>query len=155
MLFVVLQYYNPPAGTTKSHPRYCLLRSVIFFSFLQLCHRLLISRVILYYYNLLSHPTNFVGAGALIVGGYYTTNKVEVFNPNTKRVCSLPALPDRSNSYGAGLCGNLYCIGGCFKWENGMFVKTQLTLRRYWHMCWALDNGVLLLGGRNQAQERF
>ena len=102
--------------------------------------------------------------GALIAGGCEARNKVEVFNPNTKRVCSLPDMPGGQSmdfEHKGTLCGNLLCSTQrnrkCFKWENGIFVQSPVTLvtNRYQHLCWALDNGVLLLGGFNEPKERF
>lgn len=101
--------------------------------------------------------------GVIIAGGLQTHNKVEVFNPNTKRVCALPDMPGTMHSKGT-ICGNLLCAvnryyKNCLKWENSLFVTANVNLvqQRYSHLCWAHDNGVLLLGGAHAyaSKERF
>ena len=63
----------------------------------------------------------------------------------------------------ATMCGNLLCPFGnyrsCGKWVDtlGVFVKAAGTLvnRRTRHLCWARNNGVLLLGGSSSPKGRF
>ena len=49
------------------------------------------------------------------------------------------------------MCGHFLCMDQCYKIEkNQTFTKLELTLSKKWtdHLCWALDNGdILLLGG--------
>ena len=62
-------------------------------------------------------------------------------------------MPD-GQTYGT-MCGNLLCpfegSMSCGKWEDtlGVFVKAAVTLvdNRQGSLCWARNNGVLLLGG--------
>ena len=68
------------------------------------------------------------------------------------------------------LCGGLLCGGdsdgdiddgdsdpkSCMKWTNYKFEKTSVTLQNYreFHLCWEIDNGVLLLGGYNSGSRK-
>ena len=95
-----------------------------------------------------------MGEGILITGGWNgaSLKSVEAYNPNTKKICKLPDLPDYR--YEHTLCGGLLCGGyetgkSCLKLGPSGFVKATVTLqkRRNSHLCWNLPEGVLLLGG--------
>ena len=69
------------------------------------------------------------------------------------RSCQLPDLPLPSMDH--TLCGGLLCggdgtEGSCQRWTSFSFQKTAVTLQkpREGHVCWQIDNGVLLLGGK-------
>ena len=80
--------------------------------------------------------------GALIAGGCEARNKVEVFNPNTKRVCSLPDMPS-GERYKTTLCGNLFCTSRSrrdiqhFHWSSSYIAALSLVesfrLLKYFH----------------------
>ena len=84
----------------------------------------------------------YKGVGALIAGGYSTSNKVEVFNPNTKRVCSLPEMPS-GERYKTTLCGNLFCTSRSrrdiqhFHWSSSYIAALSLVesfrVLKYFH----------------------
>ena len=76
------------------------------------------------------------------------------------RTCQLPDLPLGSQDH--TLCGGLLCGGdddddyddddverSCQRWVSFSFNKTSVTLQkpRKDHLCWEINNGVLLLGG--------
>ena len=91
------------------------------------------------------------------VGGPLTTtggisNSVEAYNPHTKKICKLSDLP--YGVYGHTVCGGLLCGGyrtgkSCLKLGPAGFVKATVALQQYrwFHLCWNLPEGVLLLGG--------
>merc|ERR1711874_355915 len=99
-----------------------------------------------------------LGEGILITGGatakgcQSVPKTVEAYNPQTKKICKLSALP--YGVYGHTLCGGLLCGGSggansCLKLGPAGFVKATVTLQqpRSFHLCWNLPEGVLLLGG--------
>ena len=94
-----------------------------------------------------------------ITGGYLEVKRVgailksvEAFNPHISKICKLPDMPD--SRYGHTVCGGLLCGGqggdrSCLKFGPSGFVKATVSLkqRRFWHICWNVPEGVLLLGG--------
>ena len=86
-----------------------------------------------------------------------TLNSVEIFNPMTRRTCSVGNLKLARN--GHTMCNNMVCGGedrkakkSCEKFD-GVSRFTSLPVRlvksRYGHLCWGLRSGdVLLLGGQ-------
>ena len=69
------------------------------------------------------------------------------------RTCKISDLP--SGPLKSILCGDLLCgINTCMRWNSDTykFEKTSVNLqkRRDNHLCWAIDNGVLLLGGKSK-----
>ena len=99
-------------------------------------------------------PPN-LGEGMLITGGYNGHSylkSVEAYNPHISKICKLPDMPD--SRYGHTVCGGLLCGGkggdrSCLKLGPSGFVKATVSLkqRRFWHICWNVPEGVLLLGG--------
>ena len=98
-------------------------------------------------------------SGILIVGGYYQgkiLNSVEIFNPTTRRTCSVGNL--KHTRFEAAMCNNMVCGGlgrnareSCEKFDgisSFTSLPVRLVERRYRHLCWGLKSGdVLLLGG--------
>ena len=88
-----------------------------------------------------------------------TLKSVEIFNPTTRRTCSVGHLKLARN--GHTMCNNMVCGGwtteaekSCEKFD-GISSFTSLPLRlvrdRYDHLCWGLKSGdVLLLGGDSE-----
>ena len=79
-----------------------------------------------------------------------TLKSVEIFNPTTRRTCSVGNLKQAriSNT----MCNNMVCGGSSCEKFDGISSFTSLPLRlvrgRYDHLCWGLKSGdVLLLGG--------
>ena len=88
-----------------------------------------------------------------------TLNSVEIFNPTTRRTCSVGNLKQTRNSH--TMCNNMVCGGwdreeagkSCEKFD-GVSSFTSLPVRlvksRISHLCWGLKSGdVLLLGGHD------
>ena len=87
-----------------------------------------------------------------------TLNSVEIFNPTTRRTCSVGNL--KLARKGHTMCNNMVCGGwfreakkSCEKFD-GISSFTSLPVRlvkaRYDHLCWGLESGdVLLLGGHH------
>ena len=84
-----------------------------------------------------------------------TLNSVEIFNPTTRRTCSVGNL--KLARSGHTMCNNMVCGGyneaekSCEKFD-GISSFTSLPVRlvksRERHLCWGLRSGdVLLLGG--------
>jgi len=105
-----------------------------------------------------SESNNSNSIGVLIAGGWYggEVSSAEVYNPITRTTCSVGDLPAVRSSF--SLCHGMACGGypdtnyrSCVKFEaDGTFTPMFVTLReeRYWHLCWSLPSGeVLLLGG--------
>jgi len=104
--------------------------------------------------------------GILSVGGYgvdlngqgRSSRRVEIFNPQSGRSCSIGSLPAPATQF-LSLCGNLACGGyipgsrqSCSRFEGvgGLLTALPETLRemRAEHLCWQLQSGeVFLLGG--------
>ena len=96
----------------------------------------------------------FSPAGQEVVAGSGPLKSVEAYNPHTKKICSLPDLPD--SRHGHTLCGGLLCGGyrtgkSCLKLGPAGFVKATVSLQqsRKFHLCWNVPEGVLLLGGES------
>ena len=89
--------------------------------------------------------------GMLITGGWSSSGKlVEAYNPHTKKICKLSNLPYAVDRH--TVCGGLLCSGkSCFKLGPAGFVKATVSLQqnRFYHHCWNVPEGVLLLGGES------
>ena len=102
-------------------------------------------------------PNPNLGEGMLITGGYNDRTylkSVEAYNPHISKICKLPDMPD--SRYGHTVCGGLLCGGqesyrSCLKLGPLGFVKATVTLQqnRFYHHCWNVPEGVLLLGGED------
>ena len=106
----------------------------------------------------------FIVPGVIITGGrpyILVGEKVEVFNPHTKKTCRLPDLPGGAR-LSHSQCGHLLCGGGhsssteqsCLMLNplTGDFTPTSVTLveRRAYHLCWEVEGEggpTLLIGG--------
>ena len=101
-----------------------------------------------------------LGEGMLIAGGYTggsngaKLNSVEAYNPHISKICKLPDMPD--GRWGHTVCGGLLCGGqggdrSCLKFGPSGFVKATVSLqqKRFYHLCWNVPEGVLLLGGES------
>ena len=102
-------------------------------------------------------------SGIIIVGG--KTSNFEIFNPKTRRTCSVK--PKRPRP-GLTMCNNMVCGGygprhpqkSCEKFDGKASftsLPVKLVKDRSWHLCWGLKSGdVLLLGGleRRRSTER-
>ena len=99
-------------------------------------------------------------SGIIIVGG--KTSNFEIFNPKTRRTCSVK--PKRPRP-GLTMCNNMVCGGygprhrktsqtqkSCEKFDGKASftsLPVKLVKDRSWHLCWGLKSGdVLLLGGK-------
>ena len=91
------------------------------------------------------------------MNGGVRLQSVEIYNPVTNTICSLPELPEAR--YYHTQDGELACGGfgdssntwrTCVKWssESGSWTQSH-TLRqeRIWHVSWATEDGVYLMGG--------
>ena len=102
----------------------------------------------------------------LISGGVINgaiIKSVEIYNPVTNTICSLPELPDARNEHTQD--GELACGGDgdssntlttCVKWssESGSWTQSHtLRQRRIWHVSWATEDGVYLMGGMDSSSE--
>ena len=83
-------------------------------------------------------------------------NSAEIFNPTTRRTCSVGNL--KLARSGHTMCNNMVCGGwfreaekSCEKFDgisSFTSLPVRLVERRYRHLCWGLKSGdVLLLGG--------
>ena len=85
-------------------------------------------------------------------------NFAEIFNPVTRRTCSVGNLKQTRSS--PSMCNNMVCGGwtrrtgglkSCEKFDgisSFTSLPVRLVERRYRHLCWGLKSGdVLLLGG--------
>ena len=94
----------------------------------------------------------------LITVGYNVKNlqSVEIYNPVTSSICSLPQLPEDRGAHTQD--GNLACGGwgpadrlnNCVKWssESGTWTQSHTLLQsRTGHVSWATEDGVYLMGG--------
>ena len=99
----------------------------------------------------------------LISGGYNGKNlqSVEIYNPVTSSICSLPQLPEDRGAHTQD--GNLACGGwgpadrlnNCVKWssESGTWTQSHDLLQsRTAHVSWATEDGVYLMGGRSSTK---
>ena len=95
-------------------------------------------------------------SGFLIAGGVNkegTLRSTEVFNPFTRKACPVNDLPKAT--FEAKFCHQMLCGGNgatrsCLMFDGSSFSSLPVSLleRRQYHLCWALNNGdVLLLGG--------
>ena len=93
----------------------------------------------------------------LITGGYNNgyLKSAEMFLPSSNTTCSLPELPEARYYHTQN--NDLACGGPssntqstCVKWssESGSWTQSH-TLRqsRFWHVSWATEDGVYLMGG--------
>ena len=97
--------------------------------------------------------------GVLITGGYNGKGlqSVEIYNPVTSTICSLPQLPVDRRAHTQD--GKLACGGrssssnaatACVKWssDSGTWTKSHNLLQsRTAHVSWATEDGVYLMGG--------
>ena len=94
----------------------------------------------------------------LITGGYQSGggHTVQIFNPITKKSCSLPELPEDRHHHsedGGLLCGgpaSTNTSDTCVQWSptSGTWNHSHtLTQWRYGHVSWATPSGVYLIGG--------
>ena len=104
--------------------------------------------------------------GVLITGGYGNNGgdlqSVEIYNPVTNFICSLPQLPEAR--YWHTQDGGLACGGSssntgttCVKWssESGTWTHSHtLSQSRKAHVSWATKDGVYLMGGSDSSSER-
>ena len=99
-------------------------------------------------------------SGVLISGGYNRGDlkSVEIYNPVTNNICSLPHLPEATQLHTQD--GELACGGGgstessCVKWssESGSWTQSHtLRHKRAGHVSWATEDGVYLMGGNDSS----
>ena len=94
--------------------------------------------------------------------GHGTTDeatKVQLLHQNGTLICNLPSLSE--GIYGHTQNGLITCGGGnyshyrstCFTFQNGFWIESyNLTEPRYEHSSWSSPEGVMLLGGRWNAE---
>ena len=98
------------------------------------------------------------------MNGGVRLQSVEIYNPVTNTICSLPELPEAR--YYHTQDGELACGGfgdssntwrTCVKWssESGSWTQSH-TLRqeRIWHVSWSTEDGVYLIGVGDSSSER-
>ena len=93
------------------------------------------------------------------MNGGVRLQSVEIYNPVTNTICSLPELPEARYYHtqdgelacgGFGDSSNTFTPYTCVKWssESGSWTQSHTLLQvRIWHVSWATEDGVYLMGG--------
>jgi len=105
----------------------------------------------------LSSPSPAPSPGIIISGGDRARTSVELFNPHdASQGCSLPSLPVGRNGHTMNtleICGGYsYSTSTtwttCITFTSGQWVTSHaLTEKRWDHISWSTDAGILLMGG--------
>ena len=93
----------------------------------------------------------------IISGGGGALTSVEVFYPtDDKKSCVLPSLPDQRYYHtmdSLQVCGGWWTTTTCITFTSGQWVTSHaLTEKRWDHISWSTDAGILLMGGRNSVR---